>query len=336
MQSSSANEIKALEERLKSDPASYCFAQLSALYINAGLLDDALITAINGTARHPSFVAGQMALARASQKKGMPDEARKALETVISAMPENVEAQRMLARLHQEAGRYDEAIYSLQTLIDFSPNDEAAKKDLELLKKRQHMPLNEDDLELIELTDADIFEEPEGEDLLVERVKPVAPPVEDPWSAISISTSEQQKFEEEKQIPTSNMDTDLQSVWSGSTHLPIEASEPFEFSVPVEKPEQDPMNTATLAELYVSQGLPEKALVIYRRIVADNPLNQEAAARVAALEQQIMASEAIVAAVEPPPAPSLNLPEAGKADQNAVVSVLEGWLENIRRLKACH
>ncbi len=46
----------------------------------------------------------------------------------------------------------------------------------------------------------------------------------------------------------------------------------------------DPLSTGTLAELYVKQGFINKALEIYRAILADNPSDQVMADRVAELE----------------------------------------------------
>ncbi len=72
MQSSTESfwsEIKRYEERLKSDPASYCFAPLAEVYLRAGLLDDALAVSRAGVARYPGYVAGQMALGA-----GLPSE----------------------------------------------------------------------------------------------------------------------------------------------------------------------------------------------------------------------------------------------------------------------
>lgn len=86
----------------------------------------------------------------------------------------------------------------------------------------------------------------------------------------------------------------------------------------------------------MSQGFSDKAIEIYRRIVAADPGNQEAAKRLAELEQAEVVAESGQAAVAAevssvPP----NLPAEGVADQQAAVTVLEGWLENIRRLRVC-
>jgi len=45
-----------------------------------------------------------------------------------------------------------------------------------------------------------------------------------------------------------------------------------------------PLTSGTLAELYVSQGAPEKAIEIYQKVVADTPGDLKAAARLAALK----------------------------------------------------
>jgi tetratricopeptide (TPR) repeat protein len=85
------------------------------------------------------------------------------------------------------------------------------------------------------------------------------------------------------------------------------------------EPEKDPLSTATLAELYVKQGFIDKALEIYQSILANDPGNSAAATRISELEK----SETVTAVEEPQ-----------KNTDNAL-SKLEGWLENIRRMKSC-
>lgn len=328
------SEIKSYEERLKNNPASYCFASLVDVYLRAGLLDDALATARAGVVRYPGFVAGQMALARVCHQKGLVDECRIALEVVTGAVPEHSEAQRMLARLYAESGRGQEACRALQTLLEFCPDDMTATLELESLQRRFAADLSDDELELIEFTDADIFEEFEGDDLLVERVKPVASVVEDPWAGVAAAQefvpepAFEPAFVPEPDLLSVQAVADLDSVWS----VPEQQIES------AAKPENvDPLTTPTMAELYVSQGFPEKAIGIYQKIVESDSSNLDAAARLAELEKPTGAIEAVqaaVAAAEQSPV-QVDLPVQGAADQQAKVTVLEGWLENIRRLRTC-
>ncbi|MBV5337509.1 MAG: tetratricopeptide repeat protein, partial [Deltaproteobacteria bacterium] len=98
----------------------------------------------------------------------------------------------------------------------------------------------------------------------------------------------------------------------------------------------DPLVTPTLAELYVSQGFLDKAIEMYRTILAAAPENKGALDRLTELEhlsRTAEAGQAAVAAVDLS-ASSVTVPAQGTADQ-AVVAILEGWLENIRGLRKC-
>jgi tetratricopeptide (TPR) repeat protein len=321
MQSSTESfwsEIKMYEERLKSDPSSYCFAPLAEVYLRAGLLDDALAVSRAGVSKHPGYADGQMALARVCHQKGLVDECRRALEAVATAVPGHAEAQRLLARLYKESGNDQAALQALQTLLDFNPDDMSARIELEALQQRILAVSDDDDLELIELTEADIYEEPESEQQLVERIKPPVPTVEDPWAGIDTGASE-----------VVSASPALEAVWS----VPEQ-----QLSAAVESGgEHDPLTTPTLAELYVTQGFPEKAIEIYSRIVSADPQNLEAVNRLAELQQSKPAGDAAQAAVVAADLSSaaVHLPVEGTADQQAAVAVLEGWLENIRRLRVC-
>lgn len=316
------SEIKMYEEKLKNDPASYCFAPLVEVYLQAGLLDDALAVARAGVKRYPGYVAGQIALARTCHQKGLVDECRKALEIVVGAVPDHAEAQRMLARLYAESGSSHDAICILQTLLDFNPDDMSAKLELESLRRKFAATLPEyDDLELIELTEADIFEdEPEEQDQLVERLKPAAHKIDDPWSGITAAAS---AF-----VETAQVAPELDAVWSVPEQQLVEENR--------SQDQSDPLVTPTLAELYVSQGFFDKAIEIYRTILATAPENKGALDRLAELEQLACTAEAgqaAVAAVDLSTS-SVTVPAKGTADQ-AAVAILEGWLENIRGLRTC-
>jgi hypothetical protein len=79
---------------------------------------------------------------------------------------------------------------------------------------------------------------------------------------------------------------------------PVAAAQP---SAPQRKPQgggKDPLTTATLAELYVSQGFFERALSIYQELVNENPGNAELLGRLRGVQSKIAESEAV------PPLPS--------------------------------
>ena len=179
----------------------------------------------------------------------------------------------------------------------------------------------DDDLELIELTEADIVEEGEP-DKLVERIKPVHQPVVDPWAEISVTGSE--------------------SVAIGEETVAAPVAAPKE-ETPQDVASKDPLMTSTLAELYVSQGFIDKALDIYRGMLDLNPSNDSISSRVAELELSSAASGKLsvlpadsemlsAAAVLDEPTEA---PVSADSSVSASVAVLEGWLENIRRLREC-
>jgi tetratricopeptide (TPR) repeat protein len=318
-------DIKAHEERLAANPDSLCFARLAEIYLKVGLTDDALHAARKGVARHPGYIAGQRALALACHAKGLAVECRAALEQVAAAMPEDKEALIMLGRLYAGSGNESDAIRILQTALDLYPNDERCRLELEAIERsmpqtagagfvpaaetpsapqerRDAEPVALDDeeeiiedLEILELDESDLFEEPP-------------------------------EGGEEEQDP------------SGAIH-------------------HDPLSTTTLAELYVQQGFVSKALDIYHSILADDPANSVALARVAELSVAEASREepgedvariypgipetaegvAREVRIEPPPAASA-IADAGlqhRAMADNTVAVLEEWLENIRRIKAC-
>lgn len=339
MQSSSESfrsEIKKLEERLQREPSSFCFAPLADAYLKAGMPDDALAVAQTGAALHPGYVAGQMALARVCQHKGLLDECRKSLEIVTAAVPEHAEAQQMLARLYRESGRSDDAVRALRTLLELSQDDARAVAELELLISQVE---DDDDLELIEFTEDDIVEDDDTVDQLVVRVKPAAALVVDPWAGITVGNDASVSSEamldaaslwalpEQQLAADAAEEADDTELEEDSDHADLEVSADV----------VDPLVTPTLAELYVTQGFPEKAVRIYRKILTTDPSNTEAQQRLSALEQQPAVqdySEFVPTAstgVMPP-----DLPIQGEADgARAALPVLEGWLENIRRLRVC-
>ena len=295
-------DIKKLEEQLSKAPESFCFAGLSTLYLEAGLIDDALHLAREGVTKHPDYLAGLRALSLACHAKGLNDEAVDLLQRVVLALPEDAQSQRLLGRLLVEAGEQESAQQVYRVVLEFDPDDVECRLQLESLERLAGATESlfisdeeyEDDEEIIE--DLEILEE----------------------------------FDEE-----------LDEESSETEPLASEAA-------------HDPLSTVTLAELYVNQGFIAKALEIYRAILVDNPVDRTIIERVAELETRNAGSTGSVAksydyyedeaddsAVSTAPveelfqaaAPTPAVPLQGIADN--ALATLDGWLENIRRIKSC-
>lgn len=105
------------------------------------------------------------------------------------------------------------------------------------------------------------------------------------------------------------------------------------------EPARDPLSTATLAELYVSQGFLKRAVTIYRELLETDPDNEDLKRRMMELKEavdrdQVSAREHALddlslENVAGPVTTSDEQVEAGGTD--SVLRTLERWLENIGR-----
>ena len=178
-------DIKNLEAQLAESPDSFCFARLSDVYLKVGLVDDALHVARQGVMKHPRYLSGQRALSLACHAKGLNDEALAALQLVTEMSPEDTFSQKLLGRLCAEAGNYDAAFRAFRTVLEFVPDDVECRIELELLGRSAGEggltvePGEEyegviEDLEILE--ELDILEEDQPES------DAVSPPDHDPLS----------------------------------------------------------------------------------------------------------------------------------------------------------
>ncbi|RII27205.1 MAG: hypothetical protein CXR31_08110 [Geobacter sp.] len=107
------------------------------------------------------------------------------------------------------------------------------------------------------------------------------------------------------------------------------------------EPPRDPLSTATLAELYVSQGFLRRALTIYRELIETEPDNEELKARMFEIKEAIDRDQQSARdhALEGLPSYDASVPAASNASgapvetcgTGDVLRTLEHWLENIGR-----
>ena len=93
--------IGELRRRFEKDPSSIAFAQLAAEYRRSGDLDQAVKICREGLARHPGYLSAQVTLGRALMELEQYSEARKELEAVLQAAPDNLTAIRALEEISQ-------------------------------------------------------------------------------------------------------------------------------------------------------------------------------------------------------------------------------------------
>jgi tetratricopeptide (TPR) repeat protein len=312
--------IKKFEDILARDPNAYSFAPLAEIYRKLDLPDEALRIARKGVALHPDFVAGQMVLATSCLDKGLTDEARQALEVVVRITPENLDAQRLLADLYLSAGNVAAADDCLRVVANLDPFlvEEQAEPAAEEPAAPASSPapsqavavaapvdtaLHGED-EILDLTD-DLIEEEVFEE---EPFTPFAAAPERP-SLLAREKGESMAFTTE----------------AAAEPAPVTRAE-VEEEIP-----QPPVQSATIAELYISQGLVNKGADVYRELLRENPGNDAYRQRYQELTGG-GAEAPVFDDVQAPEGEGGEIEPVGGADP---VAALEGWLGNIRRIREC-
>ncbi len=308
-------DIKKFEEILAKDPQSYCFAPLSELYRKLGLLDDALSVAKRGAEIHPEYIGGQIALGRAYFDKGLNPEAKLSLEKVAKATPENLLAQKLLYRIYRDEGDTPAAEKALSLLVAFNPEDLESREALEALRR-----------------------------------SPVAREAE-------AAASEDAAAGLQVVCATEQHETAAEQPWDHAVDVedPAEAGLPLEPDFCIDEwlddTEEDmaessddavPMPTATLAELYVSQGFYAQALGVYEELARQEPANADITARICALNEHVLQSGEALQQDSAPMADAggtgaeTGIGSAGMCrDETGLIRELEQWLHSIRGRKEC-
>lgn len=144
---------------------------------------------------------------------------------------------------------------------------------------------------------------------------------------------------------------DLPRPWAELKQAPEVQDAVADTSGASEETTAEPIPTATLAEIYVKQGLMDKAITVYQQILQQNPDNSAAEQRLTELRYEANApAEPDLAPVpeEPQPEPvpetastpapgaaTVTQPDEEKAtERRPVLKILENWLAVIRQGRA--
>ncbi|HWR97837.1 MAG TPA: tetratricopeptide repeat protein, partial [Candidatus Methanoperedens sp.] len=127
---SASAEIGKYLDILAKDPNSRVFAPLAEAYRKAGLLDDAIETALEGLTVHPNYLGGRVALGRALFEKGRHAEAAVELRKVIASAPDNIIAHKVLGQVALAQGDLPGAEKCFKMVMLLDPRDQEAKKVL--------------------------------------------------------------------------------------------------------------------------------------------------------------------------------------------------------------
>ena len=128
---SASAEIGKYLEILVKDPRSRVFAPLAEAYRKAGLLDDAIETALEGLRHHPPYLGGRVALGRAYYDKRQYAEAESEMRQVVRAAPDNLMAHKVLGQIAFRQGDSAAAEKAARMVLLLDPRDEEARQLLD-------------------------------------------------------------------------------------------------------------------------------------------------------------------------------------------------------------
>lgn len=246
-----------------------------------------------GLAQHPVYPSARLTLGRALLDSGDAAGARQALEEALRQAPDNILASRFLGQALEHLGDRDGALRQYTATLKMAPGDPQLVAQVKALGERVAAG------------------QPSGEVPTTPSPR-MSPPPLPPAAAVRTSDAP---------VPA--------AVRSGTPPAPAAAVEPPPEvggttlpagAVSVQPPESDrtaalavqptggdgapevtsesgqgaaPFSSSTLAELYLRQGLQERAVEVYRQVLAEDPGNEKARARLAALEAPAGAGAAL-------------------------------------------
>ena len=310
-------KLKSLEKKYYQDPKKNNFFPLANAYREVDRLDDCIKIFRQGLSLFPHYWAARVALGRALLEKGDIDEALKELETALVHVPENFLLHKLLASIYLKKGDLLKAGHHGELVLFVNPHHaESLRIKGKVLKIRGRDSQKES---FHEQEQKSSLKEQKRESLIEHPEKPEKQ--EDETKLVD------KKKDEEKESLINKEEDKKEFLSQEQKEKEGEGEEEKEReSFPLKQEEE--IITATLAELYISQGLPERAIEIYKKLIKEQPEREEEwKKRIAAIQEiQGAAISAEIFALEEEAAKKKNTHES-------ILQQLETWLENIEKFE---
>src|SRR5262245_8665249 len=342
--------IDSLKDRIARDPFSRAFLQLAEEYRKEGRLQKASEVCLHGLQRHPTYPPARISLGRTYMEAGDLERAKQTFMEVLELQPENHLAAKLLAEIQKKMGDLNGAAATYRGILSYYPNDREVATLLQETQRGGFSPA------------------PPGAPApppAAGRAPAAAPPRpgfgrDDRGRAAQAEVASSAPGIPRPPAPAAPLGRrpdpspdfrpeDLGMVPSplsqASAGLPAVAGPPSwpAFSEEETQPDGDALQTNTLAELYLRQGLVDKATEVYRSMLRVDPANEKAARRLNELgpsgapRPSASAAPPAPRAVTPAPLPIVTKPAAvpvlteknDDGPRRETIKRLERWLATI-------
>lgn len=318
--------IESLKERIARDPLSRAFLQLAEEYRRQGRYQEAVRVCLEGLERHPTYHTARISLGRTHMEAGDLANARRAFADVLELQPENHLAGKLLAEVQKKTLDLAGAAETYRTILRYYPGDREVEG---LLSEAMGGGVA---TRGAAATGSAVPPAP------LRAAPPAAPAVMASPRAVDPAVDLQAGDLDGAGLAAGESAEGSTGPWAGAPAGTAEEDDAGD--------RDDALQTNTLAELYLRQGLVDRAVEVYRSMLRVDPDNQKAARRFADLTRTTGPPGAVpdpgtaARTEKPPTVAATNLerrvpvaaPAAGPEarGRDARIHRLESWLERMR------
>src|SRR5262245_8639934 len=290
--------IDSLKDRIARDPFSRAFLQLAEEYRKEGRLQKASEVCLHGLQRHPTYPPARISLGRTYMEAGDLERAKQTFMEVLELQPENHLAAKLLAEIQKKMGDLNGAAATYRGILSYYPNDREVATLLQETQRGGFPPAPTGALAphpsaaLPPPAPAAPSQRP-----IIEREAPGRPAQAKAVSRVPLAgvhppsrpgTPLGRRSDPAPDFRTEDLDVGPSPPSHASAGPPAATGRPAWPAFRAEEesqPSGDALHTNTPAELYLRQGLVDKATGVYRSMLRVDPANEKAARRLSALGQ---------------------------------------------------
>lgn len=270
-----ANSIAKLEKAFRRDPDFPHFARLADRYLKRGRTERALELCQKGCASFPDYATGFIVLSKCYEKRGDLEEAREAMGQALRLDPENPSGYKRLAHLFEQLGVTPLVLQSLRQAAYLDPFDASLAKRINRFASQTHQDAPTPEPEPEELVASAASQPLDAKVAQPQALPPPQPSEDEDRDALYGDTDDSELFRLLQEI----------EMKKGAELVPAPAEPPTPADSEPSAPKSKRIATMTLAEIYTTQGLTQKAIETYRELLEQEPTNTIIRSKLASLEQ---------------------------------------------------